>query len=145
VKEPESSDTPTRARASGDTFSTNTANSNAYYGCYLVNSDGNTLTGNTVDSNNQYGYYDTTTVSGTRGTANFCTSDICKGNGVTGSSPSGHGSSQSWNVHASALQLICPTPSKSLTLIQSRKSKDEIAAYLFLMCFNTIKRVLDKR
>ena len=97
--------------SSSNTFTGNTANSNQLWGFYLTgsssniltgntaNSDGlgfylngsssNTLTGNTANHDLVYGYFDDTTGSGTAGTANLYTMDICDSNGVGGSSPRG--------------------------------------------------------
>jgi parallel beta-helix repeat protein len=78
-----------------NTLVSNIANSNANDGFYLDSSSNiNTLDGNTANRNTQYGYYDSSTGSGTLGTANFYTGDICMSNGIGGSSPSGLGSPQ---------------------------------------------------
>ncbi|MGP8124656.1 MAG: right-handed parallel beta-helix repeat-containing protein [Nitrososphaerales archaeon] len=81
--------------SSSNTFTNDTANSNYYeYGFYLYNSSGNTLSRNTADSNRAYGYYDTSTGSGTAGTANLYTDNISAGNGAGGSKPRGLDSPQ---------------------------------------------------
>ncbi len=73
----------------------NTANSNTVYGFALDSSTSSSkVTGNTANSNTQYGYYDPSAGLGTKGTANFYSHDICRGNGVAGSSPSGLGTPQ---------------------------------------------------
>ena len=83
--------TPSNANA----LSMNIATRNAQSGFFLDWSTGsNKLTGNMAISNAQYGYLDQSVGSGTAGTANFYKGDICWGNGVAGSSPSGLGSPQ---------------------------------------------------
>jgi len=81
--------------ANNNTLTMNTASSNGVDGFYLYGSSNNTLTGNTANNNLDYGYYDSSTGTGTAGTANLYTGDVCSGNGVGGSSPSGLGSPQS--------------------------------------------------
>jgi parallel beta-helix repeat protein len=82
-----------------NTLSGNRANNNNGNGFDLGVSLGvganNTLSGNTANNNILYGYYDTTSGTGTAGTANFYTGDECSGNRVGGSFPSGLGTPQS--------------------------------------------------
>ena len=71
----------------------NTANSNGASGFSLYGSvSGNILTKNTANSNggpvySGFGYYDSTKGSGTKGTANFYTSNECKLNTFEGAYP----------------------------------------------------------
>lgn len=82
--------------SSGNTFTNNTADNSYFeYGFYLYNSSGNTLSRNTADSNRSYGYYDTSTGSGTAGTANVYTDNTGNGNGAGGSKPRGLAAQQS--------------------------------------------------
>ena len=70
----------------------NTTKSNNNNGFYLdSSSSSNTLTRSRAKSNGHYGFYDDSTGSGTKGTANFYASNVCKGNVFGGSSPSGLG------------------------------------------------------
>jgi parallel beta-helix repeat protein len=78
-----------------NTFMGNTANGNGEGFGLSSDVSGNTLSGNVANSNAEYGYIDTSTGSGTAGTANFYSGDECNGNGHGGSSPSGLGSPQS--------------------------------------------------
>ncbi|MGD0397192.1 MAG: NosD domain-containing protein [Nitrososphaerales archaeon] len=81
--------------AHSNTLTGNTANKNHDVGFIVASSsNGNTLTKNTANGNTNWGYYDVFTGSGTKGTANTYTSNICKNNGVAGSTPSGLGSPQ---------------------------------------------------
>ena len=59
-----------------------TARINAIIGFYVYDSSGNRLIGDTSNGNGVYGYYDTSTGSGTAGTANFYSSDAGSNNGV---------------------------------------------------------------
>lgn len=86
------------------------ANKNAYDGFYLDgSSNSNALSGNTANSKTQYGYQDLSTGSGTRGTANTYTGDICMGNSIAGSTPSGRGAPQPWSIRASSPRVISNT------------------------------------
>ncbi len=75
------------------TFIQNTANNNTSVGFYSVGSSNfgsyNILTGNTANYNALYGFSDSTSGSGTLGTGNTYTNDICIGNTLAGSIPTG--------------------------------------------------------
>jgi len=73
--------------SSDNSLNNNTANGNSY-GFDLTGSISNTLSGNTAKGNGAYGYADDSG-SGPAGTGNAYTGDICSGNGVGGSRPSG--------------------------------------------------------
>ena len=76
------------SNSSSNTLSGNTADKNTYWGFYLSGTSISTLSGNTADNNKQYGYYDTTTGTGTAGTASTYSLDECSVNDFGGSSPS---------------------------------------------------------
>lgn len=86
-------------RTTGSTITDNTADGNSDLGIFMgFGASDNTLSGNTADGNSQYGVQDLTTGSGTSGTGNTYSDNMCNGNGIASSYPGGLCGSPTYSV-----------------------------------------------